>query len=180
MIFTELNIKGAFEVTLERRGDARGFFARTYCTQEFENHGLNTFWAQMNVSYSQTRGTLRGMHFQRVPALEVKMVRCISGRVLDVFVDIRRGSKTFGQHCAVTLDADHKNAVYIPAGCAHGFQTLNDDVELEYCHSHPYAPKFEGGINPQDPMLGIKWPLPVSVISTRDTALPQLSDCDPS
>lgn len=179
MMFNSLEIAGAYEITLERRGDARGFFARIFCEEEFAEQGLNTRWVQANISYSQEKGTLRGMHFQRPPAAEVKMVRCLSGRVLDVLVDLREGSSTLGKHAAVVLDAEERNAVYIPEGCAHGFQTLTGDVELQYFHSCRYTPELEGGVNPLDPALGIEWPLPVSQMSERDAGLPALSDCEP-
>ncbi len=179
MMFRPLEIAGAYETLLERRGDARGYFARMFCENEFEGHGLNTHWAQMNLSFTQQKGTLRGLHFQRPPAAEVKLVRCLAGQALDVFVDLRAGSPTYGHHCRVTLDSAQKNAVYIPIGCAHGFQTLCDDVELQYFHSHAYAPAHECGIHPCDAALGIDWPLPVAQMSERDAALPLFSDCEP-
>lgn len=179
MIFTSLSIEGAFEVSVTRLGDARGFFGRVYCDREFAEQGLNTHWAQSNVSYTQAKGTVRGLHFQRPPASEVKMVRALQGRILDVFVDLRVGSPSFKQHCALELSAEAKNAVYIPTGCAHGFQTLTDDVELYYSHSHPYAPEYEAGIHPLDPDLGLEWALPIARLSPRDRALPLLADCEP-
>lgn len=179
MIFTPLSIEGAFEVALNRLGDERGFFGRVYCEREFADHGLSTQWAQSNVSYTQTKGTVRGLHFQRPPASEIKMVRALRGRIMDVFVDLRVDSPSYQQHCALELSAEAKNAVYIPTGCAHGFQTLTDDVELYYSHSHPYAPEYEAGIHPLDQSLGIEWPLPVALLSPRDEALPPLADCEP-
>lgn len=107
------------------------------------------------------------------------MVRCLNGRVLDVFVDLREGSATLGKHAAVVLDAEERNAVYIPEGCAHGFQTLTEDVELQYFHSCRYTPEMEGGVNPLDPTLGIEWPVPISRMSERDAGLPAFSDCEP-
>lgn len=179
MNFRELPLSGAWEIDLERREDGRGFFARIYCDDEFAAQGLNTAWVQMNVSFSQARATLRGLHFQRAPAAEVKLVRCLRGRVCDVIVDLRRGSASFGRYCAVTLDADRRNAIYIPKGFAHGFQTLEEDCELQYAHSTAYQPGFEGGVNPLDPGLGIDWPLPPVALSDRDRALGPLQDCDP-
>ena len=179
MKFRELPLSGAWEITLERREDTRGFFARSYCDDEFSALGLNTTWVQMNLSFSQFRGTLRGMHFQREPVGEIKMVRCLRGAVLDVIVDLRAQSDTFGQHCAVTLDSELRNAIYIPKGFAHGFQTLGDACELQYSHSTSYKPGFEGGINALDPDLGIDWPLPPGAMSDRDLALLPLKDCDP-
>ena len=179
MIFDQLPLQGAWEIRLERREDSRGFFARMYCENEFAEHGLNTSWVQMNVSMSRDVGTLRGLHFQREPAAEIKLVRCLRGRAFDVIVDLRAGSATFGQTCAVTLDQDELNAIYVPKGFAHGFQTLEPDTELQYLHSTIYAPGHEGGINAMDPGLAIDWPLPVSVMSDRDRCLPALQECAP-
>lgn len=179
MIFRALPLSGAYEITLEKRADSRGFFARYYCDDEFAAHGLNTTWVQMNLSSSDAKGTLRGLHFQREPAAEVKLVRCVQGRMWDVIVDLRRGSATFGRHCAVTLEANAANAIYIPKGFAHGFQTLVVDCRLQYAHSTPYAPGVEGGINPLDPDLAIDWPLPPANMSDRDRALTALKDCEP-
>lgn len=179
MIFTPLDLPGAWEIGLERRGDDRGFFARIFCTEEFAAHGLNTTWAQMNISVSREVGTLRGMHFQRPPAAEVKLVRCLHGRAHDVIVDLRAGSDTYGQHLNVVLDAGERNAVYVPAGFAHGFQTLLPDTELQYFHSVPYAPDHEGGVNALDPDLRIDWPLEPVNRSERDLSLPGLAACAP-
>ncbi|QBF29805.1 dTDP-4-dehydrorhamnose 3,5-epimerase [Thalassococcus sp. S3] len=179
MIFRSLPLDSAMEVTLQRRGDARGFFARTFCEDEFASQGLNTRWVQMNISLSAEQGTVRGLHFQRPPSAEVKLVRCLRGRALDVIVDLRKSSATFGHHCALELDAEARNAIYIPEGFAHGFQTLTDETELQYMHSHRYAPQDEGGINPLDKSLSIDWPLPISQLSDRDAALPGLKECEP-
>ncbi len=179
MIFTPLPLPGAWEIGLEPRSDARGLFARIFCEREFAANGLVTHWVQMNVSLSRERGTLRGMHFQRAPAAEVKLVRCLRGRAFDVIVDLRPGSANFGRHCAVTLDPDRRNAVYVPEGFAHGFQTLEPDTELQYFHSAAYAPEHEGGVNALDPALGIDWPLPPVNLSGRDRALPPLNRTDP-
>jgi len=178
MKFRDLPLSDAYEITLEKHMDARGFFARIYCRDEFAEQGLNTTWVQMNVSFSADKGTLRGMHFQHGPAAEIKLVRCLGGRVLDVIVDLRAGSGSFGQHCAVTLDAALGNAIYIPKGFAHGFQTLTPDCTLQYSHSTPYTPGFEGGINALDSGLGLEWPLPPVNMSGRDRALGPLTDCD--
>lgn len=179
MIFNDLPLSGACEITLEKHRDDRGSFARMYCADAFAAHGLNTNWVQMNLSFNTASGTLRGLHFQREPAAEAKLVRATRGRALDVIVDLRQGSPGFGQHCQITLDADTGNAVYIPKGFAHGFQTLGEDCELLYFHSTPYRPGFEGGINPLDPDLGIGWPLPPVHMSPRDRALGPLQDCRP-
>lgn len=179
MIFTELSIPGVYTIAVEPRQDARGTFARVFCADEFGALGLNTHWAQMNVSVTQETGTLRGMHFQRPPHSEVKVVRATRGEVHDVIVDLRAGSPTFGRHLAVRLSATQRNAIYIPQGVAHGFQTLTDDSELFYMHSTPYTPGAEGGVQALDPALGINWPLPVTLRSPRDETLPPLSEIAP-
>jgi dTDP-4-dehydrorhamnose 3,5-epimerase len=179
MNFCALPLSGAFEITLEKHEDERGFFARIYCEEEFSAQGLNTSWVQMNMSFNRAKATLRGLHFQREPGAEIKLVRCLAGQVCDVIVDLRAGSPTFGHHCAVTLDAGAGNAIYIPKGLAHGFQTLTGDCTLQYAHSTPYKPGFEGGINALDPDLGINWPLPPAQMSDRDRALGPLKDSDP-
>ena len=179
MIFRDLAIPGAFEVLPETRGDARGSFERIFCADEFGARGLATTWVQMNLSVTRGAGTLRGMHFQRPPHAEVKLIRAIRGRVHDVIVDLRAGSPTFGRHVAVVLDADLRNAVYVPAGFAHGFQSLTDDAEMIYAHSAAYAPGAEGGVQALDPALGIDWPLPVAQRSPRDEGLPGLREVQP-
>lgn len=179
MIFRDLAIPGAFEVLPETRGDARGSFERIFCADEFGARGLATIWVQMNLSVTRGAGTLRGMHFQRPPHAEVKLIRAIRGRVHDVIVDLRAGSPTFGRHVAVVLDADLRNAVYVPAGFAHGFQSLTDDAEMIYAHSAAYAPGAEGGVQALDPALGIDWPLPVAQRSPRDEGLPGLREVQP-
>ena len=179
MIFKPLPLEGAFEVLLEPRGDERGFFSRFYCDEEFSKHRLNTHWAQMNISFTQGVGSMRGLHFQRGSAAEVKLVRCIHGRVYDVIVDLREGSSTFGQHTWVELDSTRRNSIYVPNGFAHGFQTLETEAELQYLHSHPYSPQHEGGVNPMDRDLSIDWPLPPSQLSPRDKNLPALAQVSP-
>lgn len=179
MIFRDLAIPGAFEVLPETRGDARGSFERIFCADEFGARGLATIWVQMNLSVTRGAGTLRGMHFQRPPHAEVKLIRAIRGRVHDVIVDLRAGAPTFGRHVAVVLDADLRNAVYVPAGFAHGFQSLTDDAEMIYAHSAAYAPGAEGGVQALDPALGIDWPLPVAQRSPRDEGLPGLREVQP-
>lgn len=179
MKISPLPIAGAYHIVPEKLGDNRGAFARLFCNERFAEQGLNIEWAQMNLSRSAQKGTLRGLHFQRPPFSEVKLVRAVSGKVFDVLVDLREGSKTFGAHCGVILDSDQLEALYIPQGCAHGFQTLTDDVELHYMHSAPYALEHEGGIRFDDPTLSIRWPLGVTETSPRDRALPLFSDIKP-
>lgn len=179
MIFRALDLPGALEVLPEIRCDTRGSFERTFCRAEFGRRGLTTQWVQMNLSVTRRAGTLRGMHFQRSPHDEVKLIRAIRGKVYDVLVDLRAGSTTFGRHVAVVLDAERRNAVYVPEGFAHGFQSLTDKAEMIYAHSAAYAPCFEGGLQALDPALGIDWPLPVIQRSPRDEDLPRLSEVEP-
>ena len=179
MNFNPLQLDGAYEINLELMEDERGFFARIYCDEEFASIQLNRCWLQANVSFNRSKGTIRGLHFQRKPAADIKLVRCLRGSAKDVIVDMRRKSKTFGQHCSVELNDSKRNAIYIPQGFAHGFQTLEDQTELQYFHSSTYAPAHEGGINPLDPELGINWDMALSSISDRDFNLPLLRECAP-
>ena len=179
MNFTELPLKGAFRIDLERRADERGFFARVFCVDEFLNTGLATNWIQMNTSLSHKTGTIRGLHFQRPPAAEAKLVRCLAGAMLDVLVDLRQGSATFGHWTAVELTPDNRSMAYVPEGVAHGFQTLKPDTEVLYWHSRRYSQQDEGGVRFDDPAIGINWPLPPSDVSIRDLGLPHLSDLEP-
>jgi dTDP-4-dehydrorhamnose 3,5-epimerase len=172
MIFTETILKGSYEITLTPHGDNRGWFARTYCKNEFEQIGHHAEWVQINHSFSAQKGTVRGMHFQHPPYAEVKMLRCIAGSVYDVIVDLRKDSPTFLKWCGTELSAANKKILYIPAGFAHGFQTLSDDAELIYHHTEFYTPAAEAGIGYNDPAINIVWPLPVSELSVRDTNHP--------
>lgn len=175
MLFTETGLSGAYVIEPERREDSRGFFARTFCAREFEAHGLKPTVAQCNVSYNHVQGTLRGMHFQSEPAAETKLVRCTSGAILDVIVDLRHGSPSYLRHVAVELTADNRTALYVPEGFAHGYQTLTDGAEVAYQTGEFYSPGYEGGLRYDDPALGIPWPLPVSAISDKDAAWPLLA-----
>ena len=174
MIFTQTHIAGAVVVTPELLSDERGFFARTFCAREFEAAGLRPMVAQANVSFNHRAGTLRGLHFQRPPAAEAKLVRCTRGRVYDVAVDLRPESPTYLGHVGMVLDAEERNALYVPEGCAHGYLTLTDAAEVVYQVSEFYTPGVEGGLRWDDPALGIDWPGPVHVISGKDAALPLL------
>ena len=133
----------------------------------------------MNLTYTRGAGTLRGLHFQRGSAAEVKLLRCLRGRVYDVVVDLREESRSFGQHVGIELDAERRNSIYIPEGFAHGFQALEDQVELQYLHSQPYSPTEEGGVNLMDSRLAINWPLPPAQMSERDKNLPSLEEVSP-
>ena len=167
-------INGVVIVTPELLHDERGFFARTFCAREFEQAGLRSVVAQANLSFNEHVGTLRGLHFQRPPAAEAKLVRCTRGRVFDVAVDLRPDSVTYLRHVAVILDADERNALYVPEGCAHGYLTLVDGCEVAYQVSEFYTPGVESGLRWDDPTLSIPWPAPVRVISQKDAAWPLL------
>lgn len=176
MTFSPTPLQGSYVIDLAPFRDERGWFARTYCENEFEEIGHTAKWVQMNHSYTAKRGTIRGMHFQVPPYREIKMVRCVRGKVFDVIVDIRRNSQTFLQWFGLELSADAMNMLYIPAGFAHGFQTLSDDCELIYHHSEFYTPGAEGGIKYNDPAVDIRWPLEVLFISERDLNHPVLNE----
>lgn len=171
---SQTDLDGVMRIGKRKMGDARGHFSRMFCETELADAGLNIQINQINHSYSAQKGTLRGMHFQYAPAAETKIVSCLRGSVFDVALDLREGSDSFGQWFGEILSAKNWTSLYIPPGFAHGFQTLENDVELLYLHTAPYTPEFEGGVNPLDKETGIKWPLPVSEISKRDQALPMI------
>lgn len=172
-------LAGAYEIVLEPRGDERGYFMRWYDRESFERAGLPTSWAQGSESSSR-RGVVRGLHFQRPPHAEAKLVRAVSGAVYDVFVDLRRGSATYGQWDAVELSAAKKNAVLVPRGFAHGFCVTSDEAVVSYLVDNPYAPQAEGGLAWDDPALGIRWPVAGDpIVSARDRAWPRLADLEP-
>jgi dTDP-4-dehydrorhamnose 3,5-epimerase len=168
MKFTPTPLAGAFVVELEPNEDERGMFARTYCEREFATHGIRARFVQANVSVTRQRGMLRGMHLQAPPHEEAKLVRCVHGRVHDVMLDLRPGSATFAKWYAVELDAERHNAVYIPEGCAHGFQALRADSELLYQMSAFYVPEAKRGVRWNDPVFGIAWPVPDALVSESD------------
>jgi dTDP-4-dehydrorhamnose 3,5-epimerase len=175
MKFVPLELEGAYVVELEPHADERGSFARVWCHDEFAEHGLTSQLAQCSVSRNTRKGTLRGLHYQRSPHEEAKLVRCIRGAVFDVIVDLRASSATAGSWVGVELDAATGRAVYVPEGFAHGFQTLTDDTELLYMISHPYAPEAAAGVRWDDPALNVDWPdVDSRTISDRDLALPDL------
>ena len=175
MRFTETAIRGAFIVDLEPHADDRGFFSRTFCAREFAEHGLTTRISQVNTSFNERRGTLRGLHYQAEPAPEAKLVRCVTGAIFDVLVDMRPGSSTYLHHVGVELSAANRRQLFIPELCAAGYQTLADDTEVTYQVSEFYTPETERGMRYDDPLLGIPWPLPVTKISAKDAAWPLLS-----
>jgi len=155
--------------------DERGFFARTYCVREFQEHGLVSTFVQRNISYNRTRGPLRGMHFQLAPHAETKVVSCSRGAIHDVIIDLRPSSPSYRRHIAVALTADSFEALYVPEGCAHGFLTLTDDAVVEYQMSTFHHPGSAGGVRYDDPAFGITWPMAPAVISERDRTYPDFS-----
>lgn len=175
MIFSAARIAGAWLIDIEQLGDERGFFARTWCQRELTAHGLDAGIAQESISWNRHKGTTRGLHFQRPPHDEVKIVRCTRGAIFDVIIDIRPDSPTFRHWQGVELSADNRRAFYVPKGCAHGFQTLADETEVAYVISAFYAPEAAAGYRYNDPAFGISWPLPVTIISENDLRWPDFS-----
>ena len=174
MRFAPTSLPGLEIVDLDRMEDDRGWFARTWCSREFAGRGLDAEIAQINVSWNRRAGTLRGMHFQLPPSEEGKVVRCVRGRIYDVVVDLRRDSPAYRRWCALELDASAGRALFIPRGCAHGFQSLEDDTEVLYLMSRPFDPATATGVRYDDPALGIEWPLPVTEMSDKDRNWPLL------
>jgi dTDP-4-dehydrorhamnose 3,5-epimerase len=168
MIFTETRLSGAYVIDLQCIKDERGFFARTWCKEEFEKHGLNSNLVQCNLSHNVKRGTLRGMHYQAAPHEEVKLVSCISGSIYDVIVDLRDKSPTFGQWQAFELSAQNHRMLYIPEGFAHGFQTLQDNTSVFYQMSEFYHPACAKGVRWNDPIFSINWPIAEKIMSEKD------------
>lgn len=168
MNFTATPLAGLWIVETIPRGDARGRLTRLSCERSMQSIHPGLHFRQVNLSYSAQRGTVRGMHYQRAPAAETKLVRCLRGRVFDVAVDLRAGSATFRHWHGVELEASNERQLLIPQGFAHGFQALTDDVELLYQHSADYDPECEAGVRHDDPALAITWPLPVTTMSDRD------------
>jgi len=173
--FVPTPLAGAFVVELEPIEDERGFFARSFCQNEFRARGLDPVVAQCNVSLNRSRGTLRGLHYQAPPHEEAKLVRCTRGAIWDVIVDLREGLPTRWKSFSTELTADNRRALYVPRGFAHGFQTLADDSEVLYQISEFYHPESSRGLRWDDPALGIRWPLPEPVVSARDRAYPLLA-----
>ncbi len=176
MIFRETEIAGVFVIEPERQEDSRGFFARIWCREEFARHGIGKPLDQCSVSFNRERGTLRGLHYQADSHPESKLVRCTQGRVFDVAADIRPGSPTWGRWIGVELSAANHKTVYVPEGCAHGFQTLEADCEVFYQMSGPFRPEAARGVRWDDPTLGVAWPLGEPVMSERDRTLSLLGD----
>ena len=175
MIFTETPSPGAFIIEPERIEDDRGFFARTWCEREMKAHDLATRWAQCSVSFNKRRGTLRGLHYQAAPHEEAKLVRCTMGAIYDVIVDLRRQSAAFKRHVAVTLSSDNRKMLYVPEGCAHGFQTLEDETEVFYQISQFYSPEHGRGVRWDDPAFAISWPPAERIMIERDRDYPNFA-----
>jgi dTDP-4-dehydrorhamnose 3,5-epimerase len=176
MRFVELGRSDAKLIELNVRADDRGSFARTWCAKSFSDQGIDFKPAQGNSSVTRHRGTVRGMHFQRAPRADAKIVRCTAGRIHDVIVDIRPNSPTRGEFFTNELDPSTARMLYIPAGFAHGFQTLSDDVTVEYLMGVEYFEELSDGFRHDDPMIGIKWPEPVTVLSAKDASWPPLAE----
>lgn len=172
MIYNETTLKDAYVLDVQRFEDERGYFARVMCSDEFAERGLVSKFVQTNHSYNSKRGTLRGMHFQRAPHAEVKLVRCVQGAIHDIIVDLRPDLPTYMAWEGFDLSAENGRELYVPEGFGHGFITLADDTHVTYQVSHPYTPGFEGGLRYDDPSLGIVWPEPVTVISPKDVSWP--------
>jgi dTDP-4-dehydrorhamnose 3,5-epimerase len=179
MIFTETPLAGAFILDLEQYADERGFFARSFCRQEFVLHGLDPAIAQANVSFNVHQGTIRGLHFQFPPAAETKFIRCTRGAILDVIVDLRPESPTYLRHTSVELTADNRRGLFVPKRFAHGYQVLEDRTEITYLVGELYTPAAEGGLPYNDPRLAIAWPLPVRDVSEKDRRWPPVEAVEP-
>lgn len=174
MRFEPTPLAGAFLIHIEPRADSRGLFARTFCAEEFAAHGLATEFVQSNISTNVCAGTVRGMHFQREPHAEVKLVRCVKGALYDVIVDMREGSPTRWRTFGAELSESNGAAMYVPKGFAHGYQALSDGATAFYQVSAFYTPQSEGGLRYDDPKLAIAWPQPISEISDKDARWPLL------
>jgi dTDP-4-dehydrorhamnose 3,5-epimerase len=175
MRFTETKVAGAFLIEPEPIADERGFFARTWCREEFADHGLTGELAQANISFNHRKGTLRGLHLQAAPHAEAKLVRATRGAVWDLALDLRRDSPTYLAWFGAELDDANRHMLYVPEGCAHGFLTLTDDAEVAYQMSAPYAPQAARGVRFDDPAFGIEWPGEVVVINERDRTYPDFA-----
>lgn len=176
MLFRETKFKGVFTIEIEPHQDERGFFARTFCQEEFKKQGLNFSIVQSSISYNRKKGTLRGMHYQTAPHQEAKLITCIKGGMYDVIVDLRTDYPTYLQWLAVELNSENYKSLYVPEGFAHGFQTLQDDTVVYYQMSEFYHPECARGVAWDDPSLKIKWPEEPIIISPRDCAFTRLKN----
>ena len=175
MNFKKNIIGGSYEVEIRKIGDERGFFSRVFCSNEFKKNNITSTIRQANLSFSKLKGTIRGMHYQSDPASEMKAVRCVAGSLFDVIIDLRKNSRTYKQWYGVKLSSNQKNMLIVPEGCAHGFQTLENNTEALYLVSKDYNPNLERGIRWNDKSFNIKWPLDVSEVSKKDKNWPDFS-----
>jgi dTDP-4-dehydrorhamnose 3,5-epimerase len=180
MRFHATPLSGAMIIEPEPAADERGLFARLFDADTFRAHALPTEFVQASTSYNRRRGTLRGLHYQIEPFAEAKLVRCTAGAMFDVIVDIRPGSPSFGRWHAIELSVQNRSTLFVPPGFAHGFETLVDDTEIHYQTTRLHTPGAERGIVWNDPVLAIAWPIPPTVISPRDLALPPLTESGPA
>ena len=172
MIFNPLPLNGAYTIDVQPFQDNRGFFTRVFCEKEFGEHKLVQHFVQANHSGTHGKAVIRGMHFQRAPYCEVKLVKCVPGAIFDVIVDVRKGSPTFLQWYGAELSAENKRMMYVPEGFAHGFQSLTDYSEITYMVTGFYNRESEGGVRYNDPKVSIQWPLPVTLVSEKDQNIP--------
>jgi len=175
MKFTKTELEGAFIIDIQKISDPRGFFARSWCKREFEEHGITSNLAQANLSFNREKGTLRGLHYQNAPHAEAKLMRCTKGAIYDVAVDLRPDSPTYCKWVSAELTAENHRMLLVPEGYAHGFQTLEDDTEVFYQVTEFYTPETEGGARYDDPAFGISWPLDVTVLSDKDANWPHIN-----
>jgi dTDP-4-dehydrorhamnose 3,5-epimerase len=176
MIFTETELKGAYIIEPERLEDERGFFAYSFRREDFTERGLDDAFVESYISFSKRKGTLRGMHYQKAPYAQAKLLRCTAGAVYDVGIDLRAGSPTFGRWTAVELSARNRRMIYLPPGFAHGFQTLEDETEVFYQSSAPYAPSAYAGLRWDDPAFGVEWPhADERIMNERDRSYPDFT-----
>ncbi len=176
MRFEKTPLEGAYIIEMDLMSDERGFFARSFCLEEMATISPEIKMAQGSISYNKVKGTLRGMHFQKAPYEEIKVVRCTSGALFDVIVDIRKDSKTYGKWFGLELSAENRKALLIPKGFAHGFLTLKDNTEIHYIMSEFYKGSHYAGLKWNDPAVGIKWPFDPVTVSPKDSGLPLLAD----
>jgi dTDP-4-dehydrorhamnose 3,5-epimerase len=172
MKFTETTVSGVFLIELDLHADDRGSFARSFCVDEFNEAGMDIHVVQANISFNKHSGAVRGMHYQVSPHAEAKVVRCTRGALYDVVVDLRPDSPSYSQWFGIELNAENRKAMFVPKGCAHGFQTLVDGTEVSYLMSERYVPEAASGVRYDDPAFGIEWPMAVSSVSDRDQGWP--------
>lgn len=172
MKFIETKLKGAYIIELEPIEDERGFFARSFCIDEFKKNGIDFKIVQCNISHNKKKGALRGMHYQVAPHQEAKLVSCIKGAIYDVIIDLRKNSPNYGQWVAVELNEENKKMFFIPKGFAHGFQTLTDNCEVQYFMLEFYSPEYGSGVRYNDPFFNIKWPIKNPILSEKDKNWP--------